>query len=416
MIGRIWRCSLLVRRMSSCVARLTDVTGASTSLAATVSGVWTVVARSVSRAEKRSLDGDAGTVEVELVGLTGAINDAIGSANGKNTVTYSEVAPTPADEGIVGDTWWVGQVGRPNDIVEATNLATNPSFTSLLRPMGAGENMSAGGGAALSVDSSWSAFGDTSLRIVPGSSASSAAYVRSSQTDSPDGDWAGKTVTISATIRLAEPMTGATDTTGERSIVVGYRTASGGTVWTHARSNVAPNSAGVTRCVVTTTLPSSDMSNWFIRLFNGSTTVPVWWDGLSVVEASAASTYFDGDTPSGATDNEPHYRWTGTPHASTSEKYLPAIPDSGSDAWNITEQWQYTSAGWKPVELAHEVIATVDLGKATVGELDGIRISGRKRFVVNNCRVMLLTARSLRAARIERRVVMVQWSDDGFVY
>src|SRR5699024_592297 len=46
-------------------------------------------------------------------------------------------------------------------------------------------------------------------------------------------------------------------------------------------------------------------------------------------------------------------------------------------AWNITEQWQYTSAGWKPVEVSHEVIATVDLGKATVGELDGIRIMGQ---------------------------------------
>ena len=88
-------------------ATINDITGASTSVAATVSGEWTVVARSVSRAEKRSLDGDAGTVTVELVGLSGAIEDAIGSANGKNTVTYSETAPTPADEGIDGDTWFV---------------------------------------------------------------------------------------------------------------------------------------------------------------------------------------------------------------------------------------------------------------------------------------------------------------------
>src|SRR5699024_1444024 len=104
-----------------------------------------------------------------------------------------------------------------------------------------------------------------------------------------------------------------------------------------------------------------------------------WVEGThaQIVKSSSIPDYFDGDTPSGATDNESHYRWTGTPHASTSEKYLPAIPDSGSDAWNITEQWQYTSAGWKPVEVSHEVIATVDLGKATVGELDGIRIMAR---------------------------------------
>ena len=88
-------------------ATINDVTGASTSVAATASGEWTVVARSVSRAEKRSLDGDAGTVTVELVGLSGAIEDAIGSANGKNTVHYSEFPPTVDDPGIDGDTWFV---------------------------------------------------------------------------------------------------------------------------------------------------------------------------------------------------------------------------------------------------------------------------------------------------------------------
>src|SRR5699024_92512 len=35
-------------------------------------------------------------------------------------------------------------------------------------------------------------------------------------------------------------------------------------------------------------------------------------------------TYFDGDTPDGNTDDDPHYRWTSTPRASASEKYLPA--------------------------------------------------------------------------------------------
>ena len=91
-------------------ATINDVTGASASVAATASGEWTVVARSVSRAEKRSLDGDAGTVTVEVVDLSGAIEAAIGSANGKNTVHYSEAPPTPADEGVLGDTWFVNQV------------------------------------------------------------------------------------------------------------------------------------------------------------------------------------------------------------------------------------------------------------------------------------------------------------------
>src|SRR5699024_10073920 len=78
-------------------ATINDITGASTNLAATASGEWVVVARSVSRAEKRSLDGDAGTVEVKLVDIDGAIDAVQDSANGKNKVTYSEHPPTESD-------------------------------------------------------------------------------------------------------------------------------------------------------------------------------------------------------------------------------------------------------------------------------------------------------------------------------
>ena len=40
----------------------------------------------------------------------------------------------------------------------------------------------------------------------------------------------------------------------------------------------------------------------------------------------------------------------------------------------ITEQWQHTGGVWVQVEMAHEVIASVDLGRATVGFLHGERI------------------------------------------
>src|SRR5699024_4758331 len=89
---------------------------------------WVVAVRSVSQAGKKSEFATAGTVEVKLTDVAGAIEDVQQSANGKNQVHYSTEPPTEADAGIVGDTWWVGQVGRPNDIVEATNLVFNPSF------------------------------------------------------------------------------------------------------------------------------------------------------------------------------------------------------------------------------------------------------------------------------------------------
>src|SRR5699024_3960520 len=68
---------------------INDLSGGETSLAATAQGDWVITARSVTRAGKRSLDGDAGTVAVQLVGLTGAIDAIQESANGKNTIYYS---------------------------------------------------------------------------------------------------------------------------------------------------------------------------------------------------------------------------------------------------------------------------------------------------------------------------------------
>src|SRR5699024_2448182 len=165
-------------------ATINDVTGATANLAATVSGEWTVAARSVSRAEKRSLDGDAGTVEVKLVDIDGAIEAVQDSANGKNQVHYTTfpTRPTPDDAGIEGDSWFVGQVGRPNDIVEATNLARNPSFESMALSLGAG-NISGRAGANISVSDDWSSAGGTSLKIAGGSSWYTSAFVAVAEGD-----------------------------------------------------------------------------------------------------------------------------------------------------------------------------------------------------------------------------------------
>src|SRR5699024_2572211 len=114
-----------------------------------------------------------------------------------------------------------------------------------------------------------------------------------------------------------------------------------------------------------------------LYLGNGNSETPVWWDSIDIAEVASPRPYFDGDTEDGATDNESHYRWTGEPHASTSEKYLPALNIGDSDNWNIIEQYRHDGAGWVRVELSHYVFSTVDLGKATVGELDGIRIMGQ---------------------------------------
>lgn len=84
---------------------INDLSGGETSLAATAQGEWFIVARSVSRAEKRSLDGDAGTVQVNLVGLEGAIEAVQESADGKNTIYYSATMP-PGFDYVNGDLWF----------------------------------------------------------------------------------------------------------------------------------------------------------------------------------------------------------------------------------------------------------------------------------------------------------------------
>ena len=84
---------------------INDLSGGEASLAATSQGDWFITARSVSRAGKRSLDGDAGTVAVELVGLTGAIEAVQASADGKNTIYYSATMP-PGVDYSTGDLWF----------------------------------------------------------------------------------------------------------------------------------------------------------------------------------------------------------------------------------------------------------------------------------------------------------------------
>ena len=342
-------------------ATINDVTGASASVAATVSGEWTVVARSVSRAEKRSLDGDAGTVEVKLVDIDGAIDAVQDSANGKNKVTYSDRPPTPADPGIFDDTWFVGQVGRPNDVVEATNLATNPAFGN-----GTTGWISSNGNPALTVTN------DGRLQITAtGTRASFDVDV--AELPVAANQWVGVSMFV--------------DAEDESTSYILWRWRIPGSAYTYDSTDSSVKAKGGVRIFGAFRAPSG-VSSVLPRLTFRSSTMAVgskhWMEepvfAVADSEADALAqiaAYFDGDTEDGATDNESHYRWTGEPHASTSEKYLPALNIGDSDNWNIIEQYRHDGTGWVKVELSHHVFSTVDLGKATVGELDGIRIMGQ---------------------------------------
>ena len=349
-------------------ATINDVTGATANLAATASGEWAVVARSVSRAEKRSLDGDAGTVEVKLVDIDGAIEAVQDSANGKNKVTYSDRPPTPADPGIFDDTWFVGQVGRPNDIIEATNLWRGSKLSQDL--------------TTISVSASYSSVQTADgLQITgvsnPGTGAYSLTYTPGAGILSgidPNGKYSWRI-----------PFRNDSQRSLNLRVASWIRNSSG--------SNVATGTdygkvwePGEVKDVVIENMDAAG-TGYDIRFsmyYGAGTDRPgvgdsfTILDGITLVQSETAPPFpFNGDTESGETNNESHYRWTGEPYASASEKYLPALDIGDSDNWNVIEQYRHDGTGWVKVELSHHVFSTVDLGKATVGELDGIRIMGQ---------------------------------------
>jgi hypothetical protein len=132
----------------------------------------------------------------------------------------------------------------------------------------------------------------------------------------------GVEYTVSATLRLAAPISG---TVGQgRRIVVYYRIGSGSYV--AIPSAQAPNAAGQTRLSVTFTLPAGT-TEAFIRFFHGiQSTESVWWHSIRLTPGTATD-YFDGNTPAFRELEDPEYGWVRTPGLSPSWR----IPAGGID-------------------------------------------------------------------------------------
>ena len=350
-------------------ATITAKEGASASVVADVTGDWVVAVRSVSQAGKKSEFATAGTVEVKLTDVAGAIEDVQQSANGKNKVTYSSHAPTENDPGIFDDTWFVGQVGRPNDVIEGKNRVLNPSAN----PAGSSWTTSTGSGTTTSM-SSTSRNGLDCFRATLTGGTSYVYLVAAASSTSPS---AMGEVTPGET--LSAGMLVACANATSLSIRMGFRDASGGFVaWSSIGPSVSvPADGDLVQLKLEDQVVPAGAVAAYVHVTNSDSAAWVEGTRAIITQGSTLPDFFDGDTPSGETDNEPHYRWTGTPHASTSEKFLPALDIGESSNWNIIEQYRHDGNGWVKVELSHYVFSTVDLGKATVGELDGIRIMAK---------------------------------------
>jgi prepilin-type N-terminal cleavage/methylation domain-containing protein len=220
----------------------------------------------------------------------------ITATNGPFSYYVSSTTSQPTEGGYSGH-------GR-GGVAAITNLAVNPSIE--VDTYGLTPSLN-----SLSRDTSWSSQGSSSVKVTPTSTTGTDNFVNL------DGDQnggfrtglqAGKTYTVSASLRMTAPMTG-TVRAQARMILAFYTNENGS--HSSVQSQQAPNAAGVTRLSVTFSIPSNAIGAW-IRLYSGTQVNggDVWWDGIMVTEGANSYTFADGTNT--------NWAWNGTPHASTS--------------------------------------------------------------------------------------------------
>jgi len=194
-----------------------------------------------------------------------------------------------------------------NGVTPITNLVVNPSAE--IDTTSASSNGSA---SSVTRDTSWAAEGSASFLVAATSSSSNDSYMNIGGGDQfgglRAGLQAGKTYTISGTVRLSAPLTGGSIRAQALKIVAYQKT--GGSI-SGTESAQAPNVAGQTRLSVTMTIPSGATEAW-IRFYNGAMSGGgnVWWDGLMITEGTTTYKYADGTSPG--------WFWKSTAHNSTS--------------------------------------------------------------------------------------------------
>ena len=151
--------------------------------------------------------------------------------------------------------------------------------------------------AAISSTQWKAAYGTKSLKVVPiTTSGDTFVDVGGDTGGLRMGMQAGKTYTVSATVRLASPLTGTIASTRSRKIVA--FTKDGTANYVETASAAAPNAAGETRLSVTFTIPTGG-TEAFIRLYHGGfkESGEVWYDNLLIEESPVLRPYFDGTVP-----------------------------------------------------------------------------------------------------------------------
>jgi hypothetical protein len=252
----------------------------------------------------------AGTFGLRVSAVTG------GSGRAWDVDDILDLDHALAEQRPVVDTYFDGSTAASGDFTHAWSGTAHAS-SSIQR--GILPTYCAGGSAAAISSTQWALNGTKSVRIIPTSLTSNDSYA------SPEGDSgalrfgmvAGKTYTVSASVRLTAAQSGTLHANARK---INVRTKVGAAAYVDAFSAAAPNAAGIYRLSVTVTTPAG-VTEAFIRLYNGASRDggDVWWDSLLVEETSTLQPYFDGST--GA-----NHVWTGTVNQSTATNSDAALP------------------------------------------------------------------------------------------
>lgn len=185
-----------------------------------------------------------------------------------------------------------------------TNIAINPSAENGL----VGVNPSGAAGFTIATD--WQLSGASSFKMTPNAATNDTYFTLGGDLGGfRAGLEAGKTYTISSTVRLSAALAGTFTTNGSRQITAWYTNAAGG--HTSTKSNQAANVAGQSLVSVTYSIPSDATGAW-LRFYHGGSTGSgsLWFDNIMITEGSTTYAYADGGTSG--------WVWNGTPNASTS--------------------------------------------------------------------------------------------------
>lgn len=133
-----------------------------------------------------------------------------------------------------------------------------------------------------------------------------------------NSSWVGKSVYLTATVKVTQE---ALNGGAQPNLVILYRAVEGGSL--QSISSESPKEPGTYELYVTADVPDIPGQTVYIRAYHNAAAgnLPLYYRDFYL--SDTPSDVFSGDTePEGDT----HYRWTGTPGASASEAYEPALP------------------------------------------------------------------------------------------